>query len=185
MGLFVLIAFAPSPFKKVDIKNAAVKIAPQTVSKATETSKAETPPITQLEPEKPPAASPAVAETVPTPTPKPDPIPTYPTDHVEIMRQAGISPLDYGAVDYIIQHESGWCPTKSEGEYGACQPYHGHSDYNGYGLCQSTPPGKMALAGADWETNPVTQLKWCTSHALADYGSWGAAYEHWISHRNW
>lgn len=101
------------------------------------------------------------------------------------MAAAGIDPSDYASVDYILSRESGWCPYKSEGEYGACPAYHGHSDYNGYGLCQSTPPGKMAAAGADWETNPVTQLKWCNSYAISRYGSWYASYLHWVTHHNW
>ena len=45
-----------------------------------------------------------------------------------------------------------------------------------YGLCQSLPASKMAAAGADWETNPVTQLKWCSTHAN-NYGGWQQAWE--------
>lgn len=110
-----------------------------------------------------------------------------PGSHEDWMNQAGISPEDYGAVDYIVSHESGWCPFIWEGESRAngCPDYHGVSDYDGYGLCQSTPPQKMAAAGDDWTTNPVTQLKWCTSHAIADYGSWWGAYNHWIANHNW
>lgn len=100
------------------------------------------------------------------------------------MSDAGIAQSDWPAVDYIISHESGWCATKSEGEYGDCLPFHGVSDYDGYGLCQSTPPQKMAVAGSDWQTNPSTQLKWCTMHA-AQYGGWWGAYDHWLVHHNW
>lgn len=88
------------------------------------------------------------------------------------MALAGIGPGDYHYADYIISHESGWRPTAS-GIGGA------------YGLCQALPGSKMASAGADWATNPVTQLKWCNGYAVGRYGSWGAAYSHWVSSHNW
>jgi uncharacterized protein YabE (DUF348 family) len=103
------------------------------------------------------------------------------------MALAGISPDDYSYVDYIVSHESGWCPTKWQGEYGGCPAYHGAptNSYTGYGLCQATPGYKMAGAGADWATNPVTQLRWCNSYAVGRYGSWYAAYSHWVTYHNW
>jgi len=102
------------------------------------------------------------------------------------MALAGIAPGDYQYADYIISHESGWCPTKAQGQYGGCPPYSGYvPPYGGYGLCQSTPGSKMATAGADWATNPVTQLRWCSGYAHSRYGSWGAAYSHWLAYHNW
>jgi uncharacterized protein YabE (DUF348 family) len=103
------------------------------------------------------------------------------------MALAGIAPSEYQYADYIISNESGWCPTKWQGEYGGCPAYHGAptSSYTGYGLCQATPGSKMASAGEDWATNPVTQLKWCTGYARSRYGSWQAAYNHWLSAHNW
>lgn len=103
------------------------------------------------------------------------------------MALAGISADQYQYADYIISHESGWCPTKWQGEVGTCPVYHGAptSSYTGYGLCQATPGYKMASAGDDWATNPITQLKWCTGYANGRYGSWYNAYLHWLSHHNW
>jgi uncharacterized protein YabE (DUF348 family) len=102
------------------------------------------------------------------------------------MALAGIAPGDYTYADYIISHESGWCPTKAQGQYGGCPAYSGSvPSYGGYGLCQSTPGSKMASAGADWATNPVTQLRWCSGYATGRYGSWGAAYDHWVNYHNW
>lgn len=102
------------------------------------------------------------------------------------MALAGIAPSDYQYVDYIVSRESGWCPTKAQGQYGACPPYAGSvPSYGGYGLCQSTPGSKMASAGADWATNPVTQLKWCSGYARSRYGGWAAAYNHWLVSHNW
>lgn len=104
----------------------------------------------------------------------------------EWLVEAGVSPSDYAAVDYIIGRESGWCPTKWQGEYGGCPAYHGAptSAGLGYGLCQATPGYKMSSAGADWAVNPVTQLKWCTGYA-AKYGGWQGAYNFWIVNHWW
>ncbi len=102
------------------------------------------------------------------------------------MALAGIAPSDYNYADYIISRESGWCPTKAQGQYGGCPPYAGYVPATGgYGLCQSTPGSKMASAGADWATNPVTQLKWCSGYAKSRYGGWAGAYNHWLSYSNW
>ena len=103
------------------------------------------------------------------------------------MSLAGISPNNYQYADYIITHESGWCATKWQGQWGGCPAYHGTptSSYFGYGLCQATPGYKMQTAGADWATNPITQLKWCTNYANAKYGGWYNAYLHWVVYHSW
>lgn len=105
----------------------------------------------------------------------------------EWLAAVGISPSEYYAVDYIVGRESGWCPTKWQGEYGKCPAYHGAptSAGVGYGLCQATPGYKMASAGADWAVNPVTQLRWCTDYAKRRYGSWTAAYNFWVVNHWW
>ncbi|MDR1197353.1 MAG: G5 domain-containing protein [Candidatus Nomurabacteria bacterium] len=94
--------------------------------------------------------------------------------HEDWMRSAGVSESDWGYVNFIISHESGWGYTKwNYGGSGA------------YGLCQALPGGKMSSAGADWETNPVTQLKWCNGYAVGRYGSWAGAYNFWINNHWW
>ena len=101
------------------------------------------------------------------------------------MALAGISSNDYQYADYIISHESGWCPTKAQGEhYCPAIPDNAYTPY-GYGLCQATPGYKMSSAGADWATNPITQLEWCNSYAVSRYGGWYNAYIHWINNGNW
>lgn len=104
----------------------------------------------------------------------------------EWLAAAGISPAEYAAADYIIGAESGWCPTKWQGEYGGCPAYHGtpSSAGVGYGLCQATPGYKMASAGADWGFNAVTQLKWCTNYAKR-YGGWQGAAAFWRLNHWW
>lgn len=104
------------------------------------------------------------------------------------MALAGIAPNDYQYADYIISHESDWCPTKWQGEH-SCpptfQPLYSVSADIGYGLGQSTPPDNMAAYGSDWETNPVTQLTWANAYAVSHYGSWQAAYDHWVEYSWW
>lgn len=95
--------------------------------------------------------------------------PVYPTDHVQLMQQAGISPSDYGAVDYIISHESGWNPDATEPTTGA------------HGLPQALPYSKT---GCGWD-DPVCQLQWANSYAISRYGGWWAAQAYWAANYNW
>jgi len=106
-------------------------------------------------------------------------------DKTTVMAQAGISSGDYAYVNYIVSRESGWCATKAQGEHVCPAVPDNQYTPDGYGLCQSTPGSKMASAGDDWATNPITQLHWCSSYADRVYGGWAGAYDHWISHHNW
>lgn len=51
-----------------------------------------------------------------------------------------------------------------------------------YGLPQAYPGSKMASAGADWATNPVTQLRWMLSYVNARYGGACHAWSYWEVH---
>jgi uncharacterized protein YabE (DUF348 family) len=97
-----------------------------------------------------------------------------PADKTVIMQQVGIAQTDYGYVDYIISHEGGWAGVTKYNRAGS----------GAYGICQALPGSKMASAGGDWATNPVTQLRWCNSYAQK-FGGWGGAYDYWISHHYW
>lgn len=110
-----------------------------------------------------------------------------PGDKTSQMAAAGISPSDYAYVDFIMSHESGWCPTKVQGQYGACPAFPPATipSGRGYGLGQATPGSKMAPFGADWMANPVTQLKWARSYVSGRYGTWAAAYNYWQRNHNW
>jgi len=89
------------------------------------------------------------------------------------MARAGIAASDFTYVDYIVTKESGWNPVARNKSSGA------------YGLCQALPGSKMASAGSDWESNPVTQLKWCDGYAKGRYGSWANAYRFWLNNKYW
>ncbi|SFR77432.1 hypothetical protein SAMN05428970_2229 [Agromyces sp. CF514] len=47
-----------------------------------------------------------------------------------------------------------------------------------YGIPQSLPGSKMAVAGADWRTNAATQIEWGLSYIASRYGSPCAAWAH-------
>lgn len=53
-----------------------------------------------------------------------------------------------------------------------------------YGIPQSLPGSKMASAGADWQTNPATQVNWGLDYIKGRYGSPAGAWAHEISN-NW
>ena len=111
-----------------------------------------------------------------------------PSDIMAVLSQAGVAASDYPYVNYIVNHEGGWCPTKWQGQHDCPAyyvPLHDESAGYGYGICQSTPANKMASAGDDWRTNVVTQLRWCSGYATRRYGSWQAAYNHWLQSGNW
>ena len=90
------------------------------------------------------------------------------------MASAGIVASDFGCVDYIVDHESGWVWTK-----------YNYAGSGAYGLGQALPASKMAPFGGDYMTDPITQLKWANAYAVGRYGSWAGAYAHWLAHHSW
>ncbi|MQY12105.1 hypothetical protein SRB5_22350 [Streptomyces sp. RB5] len=67
----------------------------------------------------------------------------------------------------IVQRESGW-------NYRATNPTSG-----AYGLMQALPGSKMATAGDDWRTNPLTQIEWGLGYMNDRYGSPCGAWSFW------
>ena len=92
--------------------------------------------------------------------------------HKHWMEQAGIPKSWYEDLNWIINHESGWRVNATNPGSGA------------YGLPQSLPGNKMASAGRDWRTNPITQLKWMYSYVKGRYGNASNAKHFWQTH-NW
>ncbi|MFF4651313.1 transglycosylase SLT domain-containing protein [Streptomyces sp. NPDC001380] len=72
----------------------------------------------------------------------------------------------------IVERESGWNYQATNASSGA------------YGLVQALPGSKMASAGADWRTNPATQIKWGLNYMNSRYGSPCGAWSFWQAH-NW
>lgn len=98
-------------------------------------------------------------------SPRKSPKPTG--SHQNWMKQAGFSPSEYAAIDYIVNHESSWNPQAVNPSSGA------------YGLPQSLPASKLASAGSDWRTNPITQLKWMRNYVNERYGGANGALAFW------
>ena len=54
-----------------------------------------------------------------------------------------------------------------------------HNAYSGaHGIPQALPGSKMASAGADWATNPATQIRWGLGYIRDRYGSPCGAWGH-------
>jgi hypothetical protein len=51
-----------------------------------------------------------------------------------------------------------------------------------YGIPQALPGHKMASSGADWRTNPRTQIRWGLGYIKQRYGSPCRAWAHFQSH---
>ena len=57
-------------------------------------------------------------------------------------------------------------------------PYAKNSSSGAYGIPQALPGSKMASAGSDWQTNPVTQIKWGLGYIAGRYGTPCSALGH-------
>ncbi len=94
-----------------------------------------------------------------------------PSDPRDIARSMlpryGWSADQFGCLDELYMHESGWNPSASNPSSGA------------YGIPQSLPADKMAAYGADWQTDPATQLKWGLAYIQHSYGSPCGAWGFW------
>lgn len=66
----------------------------------------------------------------------------------------------------LWNQESGWSATAKNPSSGA------------FGIPQSLPASKMASAGADYMTNPATQIKWGVGYIADRYGNPSAAMAH-------
>ena len=85
----------------------------------------------------------------------------------QIVADYGIGASEKAMWEYIINRESGFNHYATNASSGA------------YGLPQSLPGSKMASAGADWQANPYTQLKWMYGYMTSRYGSIAGAYNFW------
>lgn len=91
--------------------------------------------------------------------------------HQQVLKR-GWSEADFQALVKLWNKESGW-------NYTATNPGSG-----AYGIPQSLPGNKMASAGADWKTNPQTQVNWGLDYIAQRYGTPSAAWQHSVA-TNW
>lgn len=54
-----------------------------------------------------------------------------------------------------------------------------------YGIPQALPASKMASAGADWRTNPVTQIVWGLDYINDRYDTPCGAWSYWLRHSSY
>ena len=83
-----------------------------------------------------------------------------------LVSERGWSATQFGCLDALWTKESGW-------NYRATNPTSG-----AFGIPQALPGSKMASAGADWRTNPVTQIKWGLSYIADIYSTPCGAWTH-------
>jgi hypothetical protein len=72
----------------------------------------------------------------------------------------------WSCLNSLWQKESGWNHRARNPRSGA------------YGIPQALPGRKMSSAGADWATNPRTQIRWGLSYIAGAYGTPCAAWAH-------
>lgn len=85
------------------------------------------------------------------------------TANIELARQKVIAKWGIGqwpAFEQLVNKESGFNHLR-------CNISTGRA----YGIGQALPPTKMAAYGADWMTNPDTQLNWMIGYVEGRYGT--------------
>jgi len=97
---------------------------------------------------------------------------TYSVAEVQEMARQIVPAGQFACFSNIVDHESSW-------NYRADNP-----TSDAYGLVQALPGSKMASAGADWATNPATQIKWGLNYMNDRYGSPCGAWSFWQAN-NW
>jgi len=97
------------------------------------------------------------------------------------VREARSNPR---AVGKLMAADRGWTGSQwtclnslwtreSNWNYQASNPSSG-----AYGIPQSLPGSKMASAGSDWQTNPITQIEWGLDYIAGRYGTPCGAWAH-------
>ena len=89
-----------------------------------------------------------------------------------LLAEFGFSSDQFGCLDSLYTRESNW------------NVYADNPSSSAYGIPQALPGSKMASAGADWATNPVTQIRWGLGYIEDRYGSPCGAWGHSQS-RGW
>jgi uncharacterized protein YabE (DUF348 family) len=77
-----------------------------------------------------------------------------------------------GCLIELWNHESSW-------------RVNAYNPSGAYGIPQALPGDKMASAGADWRTNPATQIRWGLDYIASRYGDPCGAWSTWQAHGGW
>jgi resuscitation-promoting factor RpfB len=82
-----------------------------------------------------------------------------------MLASFGFATSQWGCLDDLWNRESGWV-------------YNAENASGAYGIPQALPGSKMASAGADWLTNPTTQIKWGLGYIKSIYATPCGAWDH-------
>lgn len=83
-----------------------------------------------------------------------------------LLAEQGMGEDQFACLDKLWEKESNWRVTADNPTSSA------------YGIPQALPGHKMASAGADWETNPATQITWGLDYIGDRYGTPCKAWNH-------
>lgn len=87
-----------------------------------------------------------------------------------MLSSFGWSPSTYfSCLNNIWTRESNW-------------EYNAENASGAYGIPQALPGSKMATAGADWMTDPTTQIRWGLGYIQSRYGDPCSAWSFWQAH---
>lgn len=92
---------------------------------------------------------------------------SYSIAQIQAMARQLVPSGQFQCFSNIVDHESDW-------NYKAVNPSSG-----AYGMFQALPGSKMSSVGADWQTNPATQIKWGLNYMNDRYGSPCEAWTFW------
>ena len=83
-----------------------------------------------------------------------------------MLQSMGLGEGEYNCLVALWNRESHW------------NVYAYNASSGAYGIPQALPGEKMASAGADWATNPATQVSWGLSYISGRYGTPCGAWAH-------
>ncbi|MFF5499819.1 transglycosylase SLT domain-containing protein [Streptomyces aquilus] len=92
---------------------------------------------------------------------------SYTVAQIQAMAAQMVPSGQWSCFSNIVDHESSWNYRAVNASSGA------------YGLFQALPGSKMSSVGADWQTNPATQIKWGLNYMNSSYGSPCQAWTFW------
>lgn len=118
--------------------------------------------------------------------PKPTPTPTPVAEPASTWKPPFVTP-DPGsaqAIAYTMVQDRGWgddefaCLVALWNKESGWRVGAYNAGSGAYGIPQALPGSKMASAGADWETNPATQITWGLGYISGRYGTPCGAWGH-------
>lgn len=84
----------------------------------------------------------------------------------EMVQSMGWDENEWNCLAALWKRESNW------------NVYSHNTSSGAYGIPQALPGEKMASAGADWATNPATQIRWGIGYIVSRYSTPCGAWQH-------